>query len=395
MADVRKSKHTKSLPEHLYFDARRGNYRIKLVDGRYKDLGKDREEAISITKEYNRIARPKIAASVEKLLRIDEQGTDTCFGFHIHSLLKRILEEERPSEEYKKTLEKDAQRAKQFFINVPACEIGLHHVNNYLAEFHSDVSANVQNRKVAWLKKLFSYAIDESLMMVNPATLKKRKRKEEKKRQRLKLDWYQKIHAVAPLWLQTAMDLSLQTTHARLEISRIRYQIKKPTSKTCGCFWFKTPEISAQGKTYGTLYIHRQKVAHKEASHVAIPIGETLKQIIDRSRDNLVSNFAVHRLPERCNDKLGKDVTHLTQVAPNYISRAFSKLRDEVGCCDHLEFSQRPTFHEIRALAAHLFDTQGIDPQSRMAHTDAKSTKIYTENHIDWVKVPYAEIKFK
>lgn len=45
--------------------------------------------------------------------------------------------------------------------------------------------------------------------------------------------------------------------------------------------------------------------------------------------------------------------------------------------------------HEIRALAVHLFDQQGIDPQERMAHSDAKSTKIYTQNHIDWVVVPH------
>ncbi|MCV5446146.1 site-specific integrase, partial [Escherichia coli] len=54
---------------------------------------------------------------------------------------------------------------------------------------------------------------------------------------------------------------------------------------------------------------------------------------------------------------------------------------------------ERPTSHETRALAAHLFDQQGIDPQGRMAHSDAKSTKIYTQNHIDWVVVPHGEIK--
>ncbi|KMI36414.1 Uncharacterised protein [Klebsiella quasipneumoniae] len=54
---------------------------------------------------------------------------------------------------------------------------------------------------------------------------------------------------------------------------------------------------------------------------------------------------------------------------------------------------ERPAFHEIRALTAHLFDLQGIAPQGQMAHSDAKSTKIYTQNHIDWVVVPNGEIK--
>lgn len=54
---------------------------------------------------------------------------------------------------------------------------------------------------------------------------------------------------------------------------------------------------------------------------------------------------------------------------------------------------EKPAFHEIRGLTTHLFDLQGIDPQGRMAYSDAKSTKIYTQNYIDWVVVPYGEIK--
>ncbi|MBM7073326.1 hypothetical protein JQC92_15025 [Shewanella sp. 202IG2-18] len=147
----------------------------------------------------------------------------------------------------------------------------------------------------------------------------------------------------------------LQTTHARLEISRIKYKISKPTEAVCGCYWFKQPELTQVGLVYGTLYIHRQKVAEKEAAHVAIPIGETLKKIIDRSRDNLVSDYVVHRLPKQSRDKLSKDVKHVTQLHPDYISRQFSKFRDKVGCCNHLKPEQRPTFHEIRALAAFTF----------------------------------------
>lgn len=58
-----------------------------------------------------------------------------------------------------------------------------------------------------------------------------------------------------------------------------------------------------------------------------------------------------------------------------------------------MPMAQRPTFHEIRALSAYLFEQQGVDPQARMAHSDAKSTKVYTQNHVEWVSVPHAEIK--
>lgn len=117
-----------------------------------------------------------------------------------------------------------------------------------------------------------------------------------------------------------------------------------------------------------------------------------MKRIIDESRNNVASPFIVHQILER-QVKRSKEVSHPTQVAPDYLSRSFSATRDKLGLYDKRPMDERPTFHEIRALAAHLFDQQGIDPQGRMAHSDAKSTKIYTQNHIDWVVVPHGEIK--
>ena len=392
MAARPRQKSTANLPEHVYFDPRYGTYRIKLANGKFKSLGHYRDLAVAIAKEYNRVTRPTVSMKVDDLILHGSFTNEKPFSAHIPALLKRIFIDEQPSDEFKKTMENDALRVQTFFAQIPGSRIGLQHVNDYINTYHEDASANVQNRKVAWLKKLFSYAVDESIMEINPAQLKKKRRVASKQRQRLKTEWYDAIHAAAPLWLQTAMDLSLQTTHARLEISRIKYKISKPTEAVCGCYWFKAPEKTQVGFVYGTLYIHRQKVAEKEAAHVAIPIGETLKKIIDRSRDNLVSDYVVHRLPKQSRDKLSKDMKHVTQLHPDYISRSFSKIRDLVGCCNHLKPEQRPTFHEIRALAAFTFKTNGIDPQTRMAHTDAESTKIYTENHVDWVHVPFAEI---
>ncbi len=91
-------------------------------------------------------------------------------------------------------------------------------------------------------------------------------------------------------------------------------------------------------------------------------------------------------------DGTSKCISHVAQLTPDYINRAFSKVRDEVDCCDHVKLNQKPTFHEIRALAAHILNINGVDPQSRVADSDAKSTKISIENHIKWVEVPLAEI---
>ncbi|EKN4067501.1 TPA: phage integrase SAM-like domain-containing protein [Yersinia enterocolitica] len=379
----------KHLPDYLQFDKARGRYVLTLISGKRKTIGADRAYAIAVSKEYNLRMRPETAVSLDSIIRESGgiKGEALPFSEHIDNIMKRAIADEKPSASTLADWKSDAERVKEFFNDISSCDIELEHVNVFIQHFHSEASANVQNRKVSFLKKLFSYAVDESLMFDNPATRKKMRRVEGKKRQRLSLEQLIAIRGAADLWLRTAIDIALQTTHARLEVSRIRYSIKEPKNGICGCVWFEQPTNGI----HGIMYIHRQKVQHKEASHVAIPIGTELKRIIDESRDSVASPFIVHRIPER-NNKRSKEVSHPTQVAPDYLSRSFSKLRDKLGIAANLDIDERPTFHEIRALSAHLFDNQGVDPQARMAHSDAKSTKIYTQNHIEWVEVPHAEI---
>lgn len=385
-----RKRENRHFPDFLYFDKGTGQYRFQLITGKRKNIGTERAVAIAIAREYNLRMRPEAVPSIESLVRESGgiKGEARPFAEYAQALLDRAIRDENPGTDAKAVWLNDIVRVKEFFTDIYACDIELEHVNAYVRKYHSEASANVQNRKVSFLKKLFSYAVDESLMMDNPAERKKMRRVDSKARRRLTLSDFNKIHSAAPLWLQTAMDLAMQTTHARLEVSRIRYSIKQPGEGVCGCVWFSEP----QGDIYGTLYIHRQKVQHKEASHVAIPIGAALHDIIECSRDNVASPYVVHRLALRNSNTTSKEVKHPTQVAPDYLSRAFSELRDKVRVCVDLPEEQRPTFHEIRALSAFLFNQQGIDPQGRMAHSNAKSTKIYTENHLEWVVVPHGEI---
>lgn len=389
MAARPRKKKYRNLPEHLYFDESKQVFRFALVNGVRKNLGKDADIAIAAAREYNNIMRVTQKLTVDSLVRESGgvNGEAAPLSDYIDSLMERIIRDESPAKNTLADWLNDAKRVKEFF-NIPCIDIDLSHVNDYINTYHATASANVQNRKVLFLKKIFSYAIDESLMIDNPASRKKMKKTEAKKRKRLTPEWFLMIRTEAEPWLRTAMNLALQTTQARLEVSRIRYSIKRPKEGVCGCVWFKEPVNGI----FGTLYIHRQKTRDKEAAHVAIPIGEVLKAIIDDSRDNVLSPYVVHRMPTKGSNKMSDEVDHITQVAPDYISRAFSELRDKVGVAKDLPPEQRPTFHEIRALAAIMLENQGVDPQSRMAHSDAKSTKIYTQNHVDWVEVPHAEI---
>ncbi|MCU1782866.1 hypothetical protein NTD80_08855 [Pseudomonas sp. 13B_2.1_Bac1] len=49
---------------------------------------------------------------------------------------------------------------------------------------------------------------------------------------------------------------------------------------------------------------------------------------------------------------------HWTSVTPDYLTKAFSKARDAAHAYDHVPAGERPTFHEIRALGAWLYEQQ-------------------------------------
>lgn len=390
MASRPRKKEFRHLPDFLYYDSSKKQYRLTLVNGVRKNIGADKTRAIAIAREYNNIMRPENAISVNSLVIESggQNGEALPLSEHLEKLFERIVRDEQPSKSTLSDWTNDLERVSAFFKDIPSNEISLEHVNGFINEYHADASANVQNRKVSFLKKIFSYAVDESLMFDNPAERKKMKRVDAKKRRRLSYDDFLKIRDAAEPWLRTAMDLALQTTQARLEVSRIKYSIKAPKNNICGCVWYE----EEKNGIFGMIYIHRQKVQHKEAAHVAIPIGKKLKEIIDNSRDNIASPYIVHRLPARLPNNISKEVNHPTQIAPDYLSRAFSALRDKTGVAANLPMDERPTFHEIRALAAFMFKDRGYDPQARMAHSDAESTKIYTENHVEWVEVPHCEI---
>jgi integrase len=50
--------------------------------------------------------------------------------------------------------------------------------------------------------------------------------------------------------------------------------------------------------------------------------------------------------------------------------------------------AKRPSFHEIRALGAKLYEDARISPQQLLGHTNPKTTRIYLDRHeVKWVEI--------
>jgi len=345
-------------------------------------IGTLETEAIDLAIAYNaKYRNPLINILINH--EPDNKQLSTC----IQHIKDRVESEELAVKKISKrvfsTFCLDMDRLNLLHGKVLTKNLNLSHVNDYLDTYVTGKSDNVYNAKISFLRKTFDYLLDDGAVTTNYPDKKKKKPKPTKDRVRINTENYLAMLPPAPHYLAIAMRLSLQTTHAVNEISLAQY---------CDCTWFKQPLMQDNLLVFGTLRVHRQKVKMKEASRVEIPITQQLKNIIDDSRkDRVASPYIVHRIKD-ARGTPAKELTHPTQCRPNDISEAFSQLRDKLGLYKELAFKKRPTFHEIRSLSIFLYGKQGLDPQERAAHTDAKTTKKYMEGHIQWVQIQVAEI---
>ncbi|KFA98754.1 phage integrase central domain-containing protein [Vibrio sp. ER1A] len=382
-----RSKKYRDLPEGLYFKGKKG-YVFRRIDDSWKSLGHDKARAISLARRYNATYRVEEPLAHEESFFSKSSHTKTARGSEklstfFERVAKRYLEDEKPAESTYELFMMRLNRLNELLGNHTGSSISLEIVNQVLDECARNQSNEVYNRWIAFMSKVFDYAVDESVMLDNPAKRKKRKPLPPKQRQRLSLTEYKKIWLAAPTWMKTAMSLALETTHSVNEVCNLKYKD----------FERLVTPLSENGlEIFGYLKIHRQKVQKHEASRVRIPVTASLLKIIEDSRDNIASPYIVHRLPARCSNESRRHCDHHTQVNKKYLSTKFTELRDSVGIKAVLPARARPTFHEIRGLSIHLYDKAGYDPQARAAHTDARSTEVYKEGHVIWTTVPAAQL---
>lgn len=394
MTPKRRSPGNRDLPEGLVVRNLRGKerYRYRYPDG--KDVlfpsGTSRNEAIRATAIYNGKYRNN---DVSKLL--DNHVNDRYskpLATWLPKVLERFKTEEAPGESKLDRFMRGYNRLYDDFGGVLSKDFSLEHVNIFLDKYYASVSASEYNRALSFLTKVGAYLMDMSAMIDNPAARKKRKPKQAKIRKRHTYENYVKMLDYSRknsdwYYFYIAMSLTLQTTQGVNEIANLKYSDAK---------WLDTPINNGSYRVYGHLFIHRKKTQEHDESRVKYPITDSLKQIIEESRaDRVVCPYIVHRIPEKRHNKLSKGCTHPFQVTNNFLSRAFSALRDEMGLYDHLPFNERPTYHEMRATAADRFNKLGINPQERMAHKREKSTQIYLDGHDEWIVPEPAEIRWE
>ncbi|MCD9005160.1 tyrosine-type recombinase/integrase [Luteimonas sp. XNQY3] len=237
------------------------------------------------------------------------------------------------------------------------------------AEYIRGVTESARSRQtyrlvLGWI---LACAVQEGWIDSNPAEAT-RKFANQRKRERLTLDVYRKVHAKAPFWLQNAMELSLLTLLRREDVAGLRFADVHD----------------------GALWVVPQKTEGSSAVRLKIKVGADLAALIARCRDDVVSPYLVHRLPEKQRPQGMKAAArvHHTQLLPEQITRAFSDARDAA----EIAGDNPPTFHEIRSLGGALLREQGWtlqQVQALMGHASESMTTVYLEGH----EVPWSDVE--
>lgn len=362
----------RKLPANLYPNGKYWRYRNPIT-GLMTSINRPLEEAIKLAKAANAKLAPLIVNDGALLTLLTGDRLPT-----VSNLLERFADEWVKDRGYAaRTLEEikfKLERYRQDLGNRLIGQVDVLAMAEYLDGFNNN--AYTKHRGL-WVQ-IFSFAVAKGLAERNNAELTLVKKEAEKKRQRHTLEGLKSIidAATTPPWLKRAIRLALASLQRREDIVT----------------WLK----SAADMEKNTLTVSPGKTqGYDNPVHLKITMGAALREVVGEClRSPLASPYLIHYKPKARRREQIDAKDHWTSVTPDYLTKEFSKARDAAHAYDHVPAGERPTFHEIRALGAWLYEQQNFPMeyiQALMGHADEKMTKHYQVGH-DEKKIEYVEV---
>jgi integrase len=357
----------KGLEPNLYENNGYFKYRHPLTR-KERGMGKDKKKAVAAARQLNAMLMDG-QDLIERVL--GSFNTNHTLTY----VIDRYIDEYLPSKELKSS-SKDAEIGR---LNRLKKDLGQETLDKFSVRFCAEyLDENFMRTPYVkyrgTLKSLFEFSKRKGLYSgENPidATEKKTRQANKKFRQRMTLDQYLSLRKASPEWLQNAMDFSLLTLQGLNEVVNAKFEhIDRETNR---------------------LRIIRKKTDKHDWAFLELDISPDFEDILNRSASSgIKSPFIIHHRPKRKNPDNTKE--HWTQILPNYLGSELRRIRDSLEIFTIMPKEHRPTFHEIRALGAHLYDKHGFSDkeyvQPLMAHSDVEMTKHYQSGHeIKWNRV--------
>lgn len=197
----------------------------------------------------------------------------------------------------------------------------------------------------------------------NPALATKQS-KRKVSRQRLNLEEWQKIFAIADnqhKYMGNAMLLAIVIGQRLGDISEMKFSD----------VWDDH------------LHVSQEKTGVRLAIPLALrcnALNISLREVVARCRDRVVSPYLVHYFHTTSQSKRGGKVT------ANTLTTNFKKARDKTDI--NWGEGTPATFHEQRSLSERLYREQGINTKNLLGHkTQQQTDKYHDDRGKDWIKI--------
>lgn len=338
-------------------------YYYIMPDGSREPLAHGDEKAsLEAAHALNRALRPS-GALVDKVLstpRRSKDATNPSFSQALDEFLL-VLGAEGLSEEYLRAQTARLEKARTAWAQMTTGQIETFHV----AEFLNGLKPEPARQVRSMLDRLFRFIASRGYASARPMVDVEKPKRQKRKRARHTWDGHLAIYEASPDWLQIAINAALYSLQRRSDLVNIHLD----------------RDVDLKAKS---IRILQRKTEHYDRPvYIDIEMGDTLFDTVMRSRwSGVPCPYLIH-----CRQRIVKRKTpkpHHFAVTPDYLTRAYSTVRDTVGVYDHLPVEQRPGVHSLRALGIFMYTKAGFSDDYIMAlsgHASESMKQHYFEGH--------------
>ncbi|WP_214510516.1 tyrosine-type recombinase/integrase [Pseudomonas brassicacearum] len=354
----------RNLPANLYPNGKYWQYKNPIT-GKKTSINKPMAEAIKLANAANAKLLPLLADDGSLLAMItgdDAPKFSGCLDRFENEWLGTRNYAERTLKEIKFKL----ARYREDLGDLMMGQLDVLTVAEYLDGFEN----NAYTKHRGLLVQIFAFAVAKGLCERNSAELTLVKKEAEKKRQRHTVEGLNTIlnYGGTPIWLKRAIRLGLLSLQRREDI----------------VMWPK----SAVDLEQNTIKVSPGKTQnYGKPVHLEIAMGQALREVVaECMRSPVVCPYLIHYSPKARKRSQLDAKLHWNAVTPDYLTKSFAQARDDSEAYKDMPAGERPTFHEIRALGAWLYEQQGFPQeyiQGLMGHADVKMTEHYQAGHGD------------
>jgi integrase len=329
----------RNLPANLYPNGKYWQYKNPIT-GRKTSINKPMSEAIKLANAANAKLMPLLADNGALMSLLTGEAPPKFSGC-LDRFEKEWLSTKKYADSTLKEIKFKLVRYHEELGDLMMGQLDVLKVAEYLDGFEN----NAYTKHRGLLVQVFAFAVAKGLCDRNSAELTLVKKEAEKKRQRHTVEGLNKIldHVGTPAWLKRAIRLGLLSLQRREDI----------------VMWPK----SAVDLEQNTIRVSPGKTQnYGKPVHLEIVMGQALRDVvIECIRSPVVCPYLIHYSPKARKRSQLDAKLHWNAVTADYLTKSFAQARDESKAYESVPAGERPTFHEIRALGAWLYEQQGFE----------------------------------